>query len=764
MTRAPWVRFAVAGLLAVLAYLWLPLWVQDPLYDVVGLAAAGAVAAGLRLHRPARPAPWVLLGVGVLLWVCGDVAYSVYDATGGAPFPSVADGLYLSGYPVVAAAVAVVVNRAGLRDRAAWLDAGIHVLGVALLAWEPLLEPQVHAVGPSVLARVVALASPVLDLLILLVVLRLVAGRGWRAPLPAGIAVVLALYLVSDVVYGVQVLGGAYRSGSVVDLGWLLSYIGLGTLALHPRMGELTEPAPERTSPGSRPRLLLLGAVAVGPPGLLTWQVLADDGRDVLLLSIASVVLVLLVGLRVVGLVGEVEAVTCALREREGELHRRATTDVLTGLANRALLHERLEADVAGGRAVSVALLDLDDFKTVNDAQGHEAGDALLLALATRLREGCPDDLVARLGGDEFAVVSGQLPDLLAERLGSLLEGARSAPGGPSASVGVASLAPSCPTPSELLRQADTAMYVAKARGGGRAVVHRPEMSEALRTRTAVRRELTAGLAREEVLAWLQPVVDLATSQLLGFEALARWQRPGGPALPPASWLPVAEDDGLVVEVDGRVLRSAVRQVMTWTRELPQSAGLDLAVNASARTLAQPDVAAQVLAVLREEGLPPHRLVLEVTEGVLLEGAAAPRLQQLRDAGVRIALDDFGTGWSSLSYLRRFPVDVLKLDRSFVLGLDEPGGEAVPAAVVQLAAALGLQVVAEGIETAEQASVLRRLGVRAAQGYLFARPAPADQLLPLVGAGRVPTAPGPDAPSSLCMCTVSGRDIGHRSG
>jgi EAL domain-containing protein (putative c-di-GMP-specific phosphodiesterase class I) len=256
-------------------------------------------------------------------------------------------------------------------------------------------------------------------------------------------------------------------------------------------------------------------------------------------------------------------------------------------------------------------------------------------------------------------------------------------------------------------------------------------MSASLLRRLDLRTQLVLALERGEIVPWFQPIVDLRDGRLMGFEALARWTRPGREAEAPGDWIGLAEQTGLVVPIDFAVLESALRELARWRSLTPEAQRLHLAVNASGRTLQEPGTAARVLALLARTGVPAGCLVLEVTEGVLLEDeAVGRRLQHLRAEGVRIALDDFGTGWSSLSYLSRFPVDVLKLDRSFTATLHEArGGEAVPAAVVQLARALDLDVVAEGIETSDQARQLRRLGTQLGQGYLFGRPADARAAL-----------------------------------
>jgi diguanylate cyclase (GGDEF)-like protein len=747
MLRTLWARFALLGVLATGAYLALPATAQTVVYSAVGVACFAAILLGLHLHRPTRPAPWLLIATGILLWVLGDLAYSGYElALGEAPFPSLADALYLAGYPALVAAVLVVVRRSGVRDTAAWQDAGIWVLGVVLLSWEWLLEPHLVAADEPLLARAVAVAFPAGDLLLLLLLLRLVGVRTRGPRVYAALAAALSVYLVSDVVYGVQELAGTYESGSAVDLGWLLAYVGIGAIALHPRMVDLTEPLQHEPRGSGRLRLLTLACAALLAPGLLAVQDLVGDQVDALLIAAAAAALFVLVALRGSGLLHDLEVVTAELRGREGELHRRATTDGLTGLAHRTVLTERLEHQVHADGEFCVALLDLDDFKHVNDTRGHEAGDTLLVAVAERLTATLPEqDLVARLGGDEFAVVSASPPQQLVDRLLSCLDRPVEVAGvelSVAASIGVAASDGAHTTGSDLLRNADIAMYVAKTAGRGRAVVHRPEMSADLLSRLETRRSLAEAVELEQFVPWFQPVVDLATHRLVGFEALVRWARPGLPPLAPGSWMPAAEETGLVVDVDAQVLRAAARQLVSWSGTVPGAGALALAVNASGRSLREPDVAQRVLTVLREEGLDPHRLVLEVTEGVLIDEAVGARLQRLREAGVRIALDDFGTGWSSLTYLRRFPVDVLKIDRSFVATVaDGEGGRAVPAAVLQLAAALRLEVVAEGIETPEQAAALRELGCTTAQGYLLGRPACADDLAEQVRQGRVPGGP-----------------------
>jgi len=394
----------------------------------------------------------------------------------------------------------------------------------------------------------------------------------------------------------------------------------------------------------------------------------------------------------------------------------------------------------------------MDDFKSINDTLGHDAGDLLLIDVARRLASGvAPDDLVARFGGDEFAVLIGGDVEQAAERLLDafrvplLLQGRELRL---QVSIGVTTADHPGTTSGELLRRADVAMYIAKRSGGG-WVKYERGMSALLRRRMDLQSRLVAGLRDGAVLPWFQPIVDLRTGQLRGFEALARWSPDGDTTLLPAEWLPMAEESGLVVLVDRAVCRAAIEQLASWRGAYPAAGELSLAINLSARTLQEAGIAAELIRMLADAGVPPNRIVLEVTEGVLIDDPeVSARLQTLRALGIRVALDDFGTGWSSLSYLQRYPVDMLKLDQSFTatLGAD-PGGDAIPAAVLQLARAMSLSVVAEGVETPQQRAGLLALGFQQAQGHLFAAPQPAERHEALLNQEQPQLITSPDWPS-----------------
>jgi diguanylate cyclase (GGDEF)-like protein/PAS domain S-box-containing protein len=432
-------------------------------------------------------------------------------------------------------------------------------------------------------------------------------------------------------------------------------------------------------------------------------------------------------------------------RRAEEQLAHLASHDALTGLPNRVRFRERLEAALArcaaGGRAVALLCVDLDHFKAVNDTLGHAAGDALLCQVAARLR-GCvrEGDLVARLGGDEFAVLQEEVrrpadAAALARRIVRTLSMPYDLEGRPAlvgASVGIA-LALAAPAAGrqaeDLLREADVALYRAKAEGRGRCRLFETGMDERLRRRQALKPALRGAAARGEFELHYQPVVDLASERAVAFEALLRWRRPGGRGpvmVPPAEFVPVAEEAGLIGPIGEWVLRAACREAAGWPE------GISVAVNLSPAQFA--DAARLVRSVagaLRAAGLAPGRLELEVTETVLLRDEAAnlAALRALRALGVRLAMDDFGTGFSSLGYLRSFRFDKIKIDRSFVSDL--PRGEqslAIVRAAVGLGRALGMAVVAEGVETPEQLSALRGEGCALAQGFLWGRAVPAEEV------------------------------------
>jgi diguanylate cyclase (GGDEF)-like protein len=400
---------------------------------------------------------------------------------------------------------------------------------------------------------------------------------------------------------------------------------------------------------------------------------------------------------------------------------------------------------------VTVLVLDLDSFKRVNDSLGHAAGDRLLTSVAERLIDTIrPGDTVARLGGDEFAILleDTELADgiRIAQRLGEALD--RPFPVGghqvlARASIGVASGDPGAQTADDLLTNADLAMYLAKGQGKARYAVFQAGMHEAAIARLELEADLRRALELGEFVLLYQPVVRLGDRSMVGMEALIRWKRPSGEVVSPDRFIPLAEETGLIREIGHWVLQEACRQAGVWQAEHNPMPALRLSVNLSPRQLEDPEIVKDVERILVASGLAPHCLVIEITESLLISepDVAVRRLADLKHLGVRLAIDDFGTGFSSLSYLRRFPVDVLKIDQSFVAALGHaPEDAALAHAIVKLGHTLGLRVVAEGIETLAQLTELRELGCEYGQGYLFARPLTAEALSVMLtesGAGKV---------------------------
>jgi diguanylate cyclase (GGDEF)-like protein/PAS domain S-box-containing protein len=443
------------------------------------------------------------------------------------------------------------------------------------------------------------------------------------------------------------------------------------------------------------------------------------------------------------------QAIIRDLTEREEAEHRLrelATHDTLTGLPNRALLHERLQRmleSCAPEGAIAVMFLDLDRFKEVNDSFGHEHGDLLLCEVAARLRRMLrPADVVARLGGDEFVVAAectggaGAAAAIAAKLLEVLTlpvtVGAQDVVVG--ASIGISMYPRDAATRELLFQTADTAMYRAKAEGRNRYRFFEPAMTVAARARMALEMSLRPALAREEFELHYQPRVDLRSMAIVGMEALIRWRHPQQGMVPPQQFIGIAEETGLINPIGRWVLREACRQ----TRRLHEEFGrpIRVSVNVSARQLAQPAFVAEVREALADAALHPSALELELTESALIEDIerTAAMLDELRALGVKLAVDDFGTGYSGLAYLRRLPIDVLKLDRSFVLQDDgRISAFDFVKAFVDMAHALQMSVVAEGVETTEVLDFLRAASCDEAQGYLLGRPLPLAELRALLG-------------------------------
>jgi len=759
-----WKYVLGGGLCVVAGYFALPgATSQDAVYQFIGVASVVCILIGIRLHRPEDRLSWYLLAVGGTFFTLGDGAENVYGVIlhQSVPFPSVCDAFYLAGYPFVFAGVLRLTRNPdhGTR-REDYADAAIVALGALALSWHFLMNSYVHDPSLTTLGKLVILAYPIMDIALIFVVFRSLLFGASKQMFRKILAAALIAMFVADFTYDLLVLHNSYQTGNPVDALFLVNYVLMGVAALHPSIGEMT-PVPEPQTPNvyrresdGRSRIPVVAFAGFIPPTILLVASSLGFSVDVPVLSGLCVAVFALIYLRMMWLIGQItgqtneiavhaRALEASHRQRdslESDLRHLAFHDELTGLANRALLHDRVEHALASaprsGRSVALCFGDLDGFKTVNDTLGHHVGDSVLVR-ASRLLSSIvrPGDTVARLGGDEFAVlmVDVERPESVVDFAHRIVTVLRDAPDfegnqvGLSISVGVAFAEPE-KTTEQLLSEADSAMYEAKEKGKNRVEVFQSSM----RSRMLERLDLTNGfrwaLGRSEFFLQYQPIVSLSDGRLRGFEALVRWSHPGLGVVAPLRFIPIAEETGFIVPLGRWVLVEACEQLAAWSTE--GTGDLNLSVNLSRRQLISPHLADEVQTALALSGIDPHRLILEITESVLMEDPerAAQALARLRDMGIRIAVDDFGTGYSSLSHLQRFPVDILKIDKSFIdpLVTTDPGSSALVTAIIGLAQSLGLDVIAEGIEHESQLHRLVDLGCDKGQGYLMARPLDRD--------------------------------------
>lgn len=698
---------------------------------VVAAAAVLAVRAGVRRHRPPRRAPWVLVAAGLVLWAAA-------AAAGAAGAATAAGLLHVAGYPVLAFALA---RLAGLhrrpRDVAGALDSAVVTIGLGLLAWVALVGPALRADDVPPGGRLVAVALPPAALLLLAVVARTVTAPGARAP---AVALLVAAAVVPPVADTAHLLLGAPAAGPLPDAGRLASSVLWGAAALHPAMrrtGQHDGPAAPRVG---RLRLAALLAAVLTAPLALAAQTAVGVPPDVWAFVVGSCTLF---GLVVVRMGLALRVVTAAHGERErlaDTLAHAAAHDPLTELANRGRALELVDAALhrarrAGG-VVGLLFVDLDHFKRVNDTYGHRAGDLVLRTTAQRMRD-CvrAGDRIGRLGGDEFVVVVDPAASerdvvALAERIVEavaepVVVDAHGATAVVGASVGIAVSHGGGTDAVTLLHDADVAAYRAKSAGRGRAEIY----DDALRADTVRRAELEAGLRRalaeDGFELHYQPLFDALDRQVTGYEALLRWRRGDGTIVPPDAFLPDAEQSSLADDIGRWVLDRATAQLARWRREDPAFRDVTVAVNVSARHLLG-GITRDVERALAASGLPADRLVLEVSEAALVHNpAVGVQLDGLRGIGVRVAIDEFGAGLSSVGQLHNLRADLLKIDHSLVAA-SSPGGRALLGLLVHAAHLFGLRVVAEGVEHEADLGPLREAGCDEVQGYLLARPMPAE--------------------------------------
>ena len=741
-----WKYALVVGLASIGAYFALPgAAVKDVGYSTIGIASVACVLVAVRLHRPEDRRCWQLIAAGNLCFVLGDGVYDVYEFIlhRAVPFPSVADALYLAGYPLIMLGLVRLTRLRGHRTaRESYADAAIVSIGALALSWHFLVGSYASDSTMDNFAKLVTVAYPMMDIAVLFVVLRGLAFGTARLPVHRLLAGSLLSMLIGDFIYDLLVQHASYGTGNPVDAGWLLGYVLLGTAALHPSIAR-GDGGASRTTGVERRRLPLVAVAGFIAPTILLISGWTGTAADIPVLAGLSVALFSLVMVRMSWLFSrlsaQAHALETSLAERDAlaiDLRYQAFHDALTGLANRALLHDRIEHALASSArsagAVALCLCDLDGFKTVNDSLGHAVGDDVLKAVAQRLtalvRAG---DTVSRLGGDEFAVLMENVghPDVasaVAQRMVSALRQPFELNGRQievSASVGV-TVADGGMTTELLLSEADSAMYIAKLAGKNRFEIFRQSMRDQFIERIALKNGFSDALLRSEFFLHYQPQFSLRDGSLEGFEALVRWNHPTLGLLSPDRFIRLAEETGHIVPIGRWVLETAFEWASSWSSE--SRTPLTIAVNISGRQLQNPQIVEDVVTALAISGLDPRQVTLEITENVLLldvEGTAETG-SRLRAIGLRLAIDDFGTGYSSLSHLRHFPIDLLKIDKSFIAPLARGSRDEVRfvKTIIDLAHSLGLRTLAEGVERYEQRDILIELGCDSAQGYLMAPP------------------------------------------
>ena len=747
-----WILYAGVGLLCAFVFAiadrpWLQAVVQVPVYA----ASASLLLRGWWQRRADVEPFHPLMAAAFLIYFLASIAGVVVPLTTAAAtvsVPSVLDGLFLTSYGLLALLLWRLGSRSTGTGRRDGLDTLIVAGGLAPIFWVFLLAPLVEGQRLS-LTLVTFAAYPICVFVLcgMTVRLALVARRPTTPHLLLGGWI--ALELAADVIFLRQSVNGSYVYGAPWQTLWIVSATCIGALALHPDRSVLLERRTSDAVNGTGRLYVLGGSLSLPILTVAYVEFFRRGDRSYLIPACLSLALVGLLVRRLSGLMIDnvaQQVVQDRLQRLSDSLAHEALHDPLTGLGNRVLFAECADLALsrrptAADRGAVIVLLDLDDFKTINDTFGHEVGDRVLVEVSRRL-EGVArkSEGVFRLGGDEFAfVLSGAVIEEalhLSDRIATVL--AKPFDLGPRiirplASIGVA-IALDGQDRSTLLAEADMAMYEAKNRGAIAPSVFDPILHREALSRHQLERDLRDAVERGELCLLYQPVVRLATNDIVGVEALVRWVHPTRGTIPPFEFIPLAEANGSILDIGDWVLEEAIAQLQRWDAA-DTTRRLHLSVNVSPRQLTDPGFVARTAAILERQGIPGSRLTLEITEaafGLDLETMIV-RLHELKALGLSLAIDDFGTDYSSLSQLRRLPVDVLKIDKSFVDGIaSEPEEFALTTAIIRLAASLKKTTVAEGIETGGQLAHLRSLNVELGQGYLFARPLAAEAITDLV--------------------------------
>jgi diguanylate cyclase (GGDEF)-like protein len=717
-------------------------WLGTAAYLAASLSLVAATFIAAKVHRLNRRFVAAVSAIGGFF-----AASQIVDGLGeSADITRISNVLGLCGsICIIISLVNMLSGRASANIRSVIGDALIVGLGSWLISWVALIEPAIRNRGGSLGDSILDGAyQPAGTVVLFLLVLLLFSGSGTRQASVWLVTVAMTFNLAADVLWGLASAGHLGDGATRTSMGlYVAAYFTAAGAFIHPTVIWLKRSADEPINNRTFGRLILTTSSLIVPIIALAATGPADR-LDGLVRSVSALVLAGAVTLRVT------QAVRANGRTQDN-LRLSAQTDALTHLPNRTLLLERINDCLRmawqSDSHPTLYFVDLDRFKNINDSLGHAAGDEVLKMVAIRLSKAAPEhSTVARLSGDEYVVLdpSTRSPGsslALAERLLSIFREPLPISQGDvfvTASIGVASLSPSSSSSAEdLLRHADTAMYRAKDAGRNCLAVYDESMHERVAHRLSVETALYRALDRRELRLFHQPILDLESGDVVGFEALMRWQQADGTMVSPAEFIPIAEDTGTIVPIGSWALLEALTQLRHWIDDGVCSESATMSVNVSPRQLSDPNFPSIVNEALTRSGVSPQLLWLEVTESVMIAEPelALATLRRVRSLGVRIALDDFGTGYSSLSLLQKFPLQRIKIDRAFVHGVaDNPNDRSLVRTIVAMGRSLGLDMVAEGVESVHQLQVLSDLGCTKAQGYLISHPVPADAMRSTVAA------------------------------
>jgi diguanylate cyclase len=726
-------------------------WFGVAAYPTVTLGGGLGAIIGLHRRKPTLRWPWWSMCAAAVLWTIGGAVGDATNATGDLTHGRslLPDLFALPAYACFGLGLYGLLRSRRARttgsERGELLDGIMLGAGALLMVNVLIIVPTMDRPGTWVMARLSVSVYPAVSMCLLVIAARLAFSPGDRSFAFRLLLIGTLSLFVGDIVFAFGEIG-RFKAPTILEVPYLLVGACLSAAVLHPSIRSLARPSPVRASYLSHGRLVAVAGALLAP-------IVVIATRNTLRGTPATI------GLCLVLAVAAILRLSNAIHEQaalESRLSHQANHDELTGLPSRSLILVQIDDMLADsavtGQPVSVMFIDLDQFKLINDSMGHAIGDQLLVLAAQRILSAVrPEDAVGRMSGDEFIVAA--LLDVtgasrMAERIRKMLGDGFSLDSAElfiSASIGVTVAHYSADSDGPtLIQEADTAMYRSKDRGRNRVTTFDSSMRERVARRVELERDLRQALNERHFTAHFQPIVSLPSGRIHGFEALARW-KDGDNMIAPTEFIPIAEESGLIVPLGAFMLDEACRQLAEWRETMAGAERLYVSVNLSPRQMRESDIVDTVAETLARHHLPGDALWLEITESVLMEDslATAGAMAGLRTLGVRLSVDDFGTGFSSLSYLKLFPVSCVKIDRSFVLGLGRHESDSsLVAAIIAMGSALDLESVAEGVETRDQAQRLFALGCRQAQGYLYAEAmAPEDvpdvvDRLGIVGAAR----------------------------